>query len=179
MEDAHGAQTAFDCAPSVSRQNGDRKVINNCIVVADTAEARFFLVLETSDPRRSFRLEETGRLSNPDVRRHGARSQRVKSERNTNRQAGPMHPIGAQRERHRLEQDRRFGTLIVEHAAHLVAEWKEGRVLLIAEPHMLGLIREALRHALRREIRFDELARDYTGFSVGELERTVAGHGLI
>jgi protein required for attachment to host cells len=104
---------------------------------------------------------------------------RVKSERNTNRQAGPIHPIGAQCERHRLEHERQFGAEVIEHARQLTADWNRGVMVLIAEPRLLGLMRERLRHALRSEIKLEELAKDYGGLSTTELEQVVVGQRLV
>ncbi|MBI4196166.1 MAG: host attachment protein [Betaproteobacteria bacterium] len=154
-------------------------MINTCIVVADGARARLFTVAEDASPRRKYRLEEAANLVNPDVEARGGGSDGAKSDRNTNRQAGPMHPIGAQRERHRLEQERRFGAQIVEQAVALVGSWSEGRLVLIADPRLLGLMRERLRRALKSEIRLQELAKDYSGLSVSELERLFVEQGVL
>lgn len=135
-----------------------------CILVADDAQARFFMVVESADAPRGVRLQEIARLVNPEARMHGGGSQGVS---------------GARREHHRLERERRFSALIVERAAKLVEKCRGGRMLVIAEPQLLGLLREPLRHALRSEIRLDELARDYSALSISELERVLVHQGLI
>lgn len=153
---------------------------NTCIVVADSARARLFTVMSDENPRRKLRLVEQLVLVNPESQACGKNSiGRVKTDRNTNRQAGPGHPIGAQRERHQLEHERRFGGEIVERAAALVANWSEGRMLLIAEPRLLGLMREPLRRALKRTIKLEELAKDYSGLSTAELERQFVSQRLL
>jgi protein required for attachment to host cells len=153
---------------------------NTCLIVADRSRARLFVVVPDDSPRRKMRLSERVTLVNEEAKargRDGAGG--VKSERNTNRQAGPMHPIVAQRERHRLEHERRFGGEVVEHALRLTAAWEQGVMVLIAEPRLLGLMRERLRSALRSEIKLEELARDYAGLSTAELERMVTKQKLI
>jgi protein required for attachment to host cells len=151
-----------------------------CLIVADGSRARLFVVVSDDNPRRKLRLAERVTLLNEETEARGrSGAGRVKSERNTNRQAGPMHPIGEQRERHRLEHERRFGAKVVERAIDLTADWDQGVMVLIAEPRLLGLMRERLRSALRSEIKLEELARDYTGFSTTELERVVVNQRLI
>lgn len=152
---------------------------NTCLIIADGAGARLFFVVPSESPRGKLRLAQQATLVNAETKARGrSGAGRVKSERNTNRQAGPMHPIGAQRERHRLDHERRFGVEVVECAVDLTADWDRGVVVLIAEPRLLGLMREHLRDALKSEIKLEELAKDYTGLSTAELERIVVARDL-
>lgn len=152
---------------------------NTCLIIADGAGARLFFVVPSESPRRKLRLAQQATLVNAEMKARGRNGAgRVKSERNTNRQAGPMHPIGAQRERHRLDHERRFGAEVVECAVDLTADWDRGVMVLIAEPRLLGLMREHLRDALKSEIKLEELAKDYTGLSTAELERLVVARDL-
>jgi protein required for attachment to host cells len=147
---------------------------STCLIVADGERARLFIAVPDDNPRRKLRLIEKGTLHNADFKGAGA----VKSERNTNRQAGPVHPVGVQRERHRLEQERRFGAEIVKSAVALTADWSEGVMVLIAEPRLLGLMRERLRGALKKHIALAELAKDYSGFTTAALEKIVIAQRL-
>ena len=90
-----------------------------------------------------------------------------------------MHPMGAQRERHRLDIERRFAAGITETAAGLVDDWAKGAVVLIAEPHMLGQLREAVRSLLKPGIAVKELARDFTGLSAAEIYDRLVSNGII
>lgn len=149
-----------------------------CLIVADRGRARLFLVVPDESPRRKVRLDEQATLS-AETRGRGAGSEaRGKSERHSNRDAGPVHPVVAQRERHRLEHERRFGAEIVKRAVGVTANWEDGVMLLIAEPRLLGLVREPLREALKASIRLEELAKDYAGLSTAELERIVVAQRL-
>jgi len=151
-----------------------------CLIVADGARARLFVVAPAQGARRGIRLIERAALVNGEVKSHGrSGSGAVKSERNTNRQAGPVHPIEAQRDRHRVEHERRFGAEIVKRASELTNDWDEGVVVLIAEPRLLGLVRERLRKALRPSLRLEELAKDYSSYSKLALERLVASRRLV
>ena len=151
-----------------------------CIVVADGARARLFIVEPDAGSRKGARLVEQAALAQPDLRTLGTSvTGRPRTETNTNRQAGPVHPMGAQRERHRLQLERRFAASITETAAGLVDDWAKGTVVLIAEPRMLGLLRETVRSVLKRDIAVKELARDYTNLTVPEVYDSLVRNGVI
>jgi protein required for attachment to host cells len=150
-----------------------------CIVVADGARARLYFV-EPDGPRKGGRLIERAALAQPGLRALGTSvTGRARTETNTNRQAGPVHPMGAQRERHRLDIERRFAAGITETAAGLVDDWADGTVVLIAEPRMLGLLRETVRGVLKPGIAVKELARDFTGLTAAELYDRLVRNGVI
>jgi protein required for attachment to host cells len=141
------------------------------IIVADAKRARFFAVEPSDAPRNKFKLVERVTLVNPDVegvRKGGAG--RVKTERISNRQAGDIHPIEARRQQHRIELERRFGREITQQAVTLSRAWKGGTIVLIAEPRLLGLMREDLRDALDPAVELKELARNYALLTPSELQ---------
>lgn len=143
-----------------------------CVVVADSARARLFLADTGEDGKP--RLAEQADLTNTDYLARGAGAAQVKTERNTDREAGPMHPQFEKRAQHRLELEHRFAREIAHRTATLVQEWREGAVMLIAPPHMLGQLREVMRSALPRQLTLKELAREYTGLTAAELARQLA-----
>jgi protein required for attachment to host cells len=141
-----------------------------CIIVADARHARFFSVEPSDAPRHGLKLVEQLALSNPDPSDLGeSATGRPRTEINTNREAGPVHPIGAQRQRHRMELARSFCREIARHVGKLTAQWKEGTVILIAEPHMLGLCRKSLRDALNSAVELKEVAKNYASLTAPEL----------
>jgi len=156
-------------------------VNRTCIVVADSRTARFYGVEESDAPRAKAKLVERAMLGNEtDLRALGERaSGKARTETNSNRGAGPVHPIEAQRERHRVELDRRFGREIARQAGEIAAAWKQGTVVLVAEPRLLGLVRELLRDALHRGIELKELAKDYANLAPSELHEHLARSRLI
>jgi protein required for attachment to host cells len=150
-------------------------VNKTCIVVADAGLARFYGVEEVDSPRVKTKLVERVVLNNPDLRTLGTSvTGRPRTETNTNREAGPVHPMGAQRERHRVELERRFGQEIVRQVGEITKSWNEGVVVLVAEPQLLGLMRESLRKALHQGIELKELAKDYTSLPAHELHERLA-----
>ncbi len=142
-----------------------------CIIVADGGLARFLGIEEVDSPRARLSLVERTVLKNSaDLKVLGASvTGRVRTETNTNRGSGPVHPMAAQRERHRGELDRRFAMEITRQAADLTQSWAQGTVVLVAEPQLLGLMREPMRKALHPGIELKELAKDYTHLTPTEL----------
>jgi hypothetical protein len=141
-----------------------------CVIAADGAGARFFLAEKTGAPRAPFSLVERETLHNPDLRTLGRSvTGRARTETNTNREAGPMHPMGAQRERHRVELERRYALRIAGLAGKITHGWKDGIVLLVADARLLGLVREPLRKVLQLKIELKELARNHAHLTPAEL----------
>ncbi len=87
--------------------------------------------------------------------------------------------MGAQRERHHLELGRRFGHEIARQTVEITKGWKEGTVVLVAEPRLLGLLRESMRDALNPGIELKELARDYVQLTAGELHDHLSLNSII
>jgi len=160
------------------RRTKRRPVDEIIVVVTDGGFARLYRVESLDDARPAARLVERALVQHPDV---GARSStgQPHSETNTNREAGPVHPMGAQRERHRVEHERRFARDIARTAAAVTKDWARGTVVLVAEPGMLGLLREPLRAALGRAVLLKELAKDYGGLSSSELLDRLSKNGII
>lgn len=152
-----------------------------CIIVADGGVSRFLGVEELESPRvRLALVERTVLKNNTDLKSRGESvTGKVRTETNSDRGSGPVHPMGAQRERHRGELDRRFAMEITRQAADLTQGWEQGTVVLVAEPQLLGLMREALRKALHRGIELKELAKDYTHLTPPELLEHLALNKLI
>ncbi len=153
---------------------------NACIIVADGGRGRLFAVVEDGSTQGRVSLVERESLVNPDYRAHGEDSPgRTKSERVTNRQAGDVHPIDARRDQHRLELERRFAREIAEHAAQFTRGWSHGSVVLVAEPRLLGLVREPLHRALNPAVELKELAKDYSHLTAAELRDHLALNCMI
>jgi protein required for attachment to host cells len=148
-----------------------------CIVVADSRRARFFSIEASDSARHPLRLVEGSMLVNADLevaRRNGSGG--AGAELPGNRQAGTVHPTGAQHERRRLEVERRFGREIARHAGEITGAWTSGAVILVAAPRLLGLMRETVRAAIPLRVELKELAKDYTMLSSEEIrDRLVPG----
>lgn len=156
-------------------------MIRTCIVVADAGLARFFDVEEDESPRVKVKLIERAVLTNDtDLKSRGeSATGKVRSETNTDRGSGPVHPMGARRERHRLELERRFGLEIARQAGEMTRSWTNGAVVFVAEPRFLGITRESVRQALARQIELKEIARDYAHLTPADLYDHLARNGLV
>ena len=169
-------------APQGSRQGSGAgsRVTSLCVIAADSAHARFFLAEDSGAPRAPLKLVERDILENPDLRTLGRSvTGRPRTETNTNREAGPVHPMGAQRERHRIELERRYALRIAGLAGKITHAWKTGTVLLVAEARLLGLVREPLRKVLQPKIELKELARNHAHLTPPELRDELAASGIL
>lgn len=153
---------------------------NRCVVVAaDMVHARLFVLELNTQLQTGARLRELEDLVNADYRARGTDAPHVKSERNTNRQAGPVHPQGAERDWHRAELGRRFGLEIAEHAISQIRAQQVHALVLVAEPKILGFIRGPLFDSLQRTIQVSEWGRNYTSLKPDVLlQRLQANHLL-
>jgi protein required for attachment to host cells len=156
----------------------EHSIMNNCcVVVADAARARVYILEKAENLQAGSRLVQKAQLEDTEYMARGTQAPRVRSERNTNRQAGPVHPFSEKRERHRLVIEERFARDITRKVQKLTRDWKAGVLLLVAEPRMLGLVREPLRSALKDDIELKELAKDYMHFTPSELQQKLSLHG--
>ena len=156
------------------------RATNACVIAADGGRARLFVVETGGSGQPGLSLVERESLVNPEYRAHGVDLPgRTRGERVSNRQAGDVHPVDARRDQHRLEIERRFAREIAQHAGALTQSWTTGSVVLVADPRMLGLLREPLRKALRLGIDLKELAKDYSHFTAPELRDHLALNHLM
>lgn len=152
----------------------------NCFVIAaDGARARMFLLQKDSTLQAGSRLVEKIDLVNTDYTARGKAAPRVRSERNTSRQAGPMHPQDAERDWHRIEVERRFAREITAHASAMFKAGGAGKLILVAEPRMLGLVRRPLRAAVGSRVTISEIARNHTHLTPSRLHQRLAADDLI
>jgi protein required for attachment to host cells len=142
------------------------------VLVAGLKGARLYRAQPADAPRARVRLVECALIPAPDARALGSSvSGRPRTETNTSRQAGPMHPIDAQRQRHRASLLQRYADEVARRAAGVTRPWRQGVLLVVAAPRTLGLLRPPLRKALPRGIDIEELARDYAGLSLAALQQ--------
>jgi protein required for attachment to host cells len=152
----------------------------NCfVIVADGARARMFVLEKDEALQAGSRLVEKIDLVNTDYTARGPDAPRVRSERNTSRQAGPVHPQDAERDRHRIELERRFAREIAAHASAMVKAGSAGKVILVAEPRMLGLLRRPLRAATGKRVSISEIARNHTHLTPSRLHQRLTADALI
>ena len=93
--------------------------------------------------------------------------------------AGQAHGYDDHRQNHMIEFERRFAQKIATKIAHLIQLHQAQRVLLIAAPQILGLMREALISVLPKTLELSELAKDLCQLKPSELQAYLANKKLL
>jgi protein required for attachment to host cells len=154
--------------------------MTNCFVIsADGARARMFVLEKDAELQAGSRLVEKIDLVNTNYTARGKDAPGVRSERNTSRQAGPVHPQDAERDRHRIELERHFAREIAAHASTMAKAGGAGKVILVAEPRMLGLLRRLLATAVGKRVTISEIARNHTHLTPSRLHQRLVADDLI
>lgn len=93
--------------------------------------------------------------------------------------AGQAHGYGDHREQHMVEFGRRFAQSIVRHINDLIQAEGINSLVLVAEPQILGQIREAIAPALPSQIKVQDLAKDLCALKPHELQDYLAKRELL
>jgi protein required for attachment to host cells len=149
------------------------------IVVADAAHARIYLWEADENLKAGGRLVEVADMVNGDYTARGKDAPGVKTERNTSRQAGPMHPQGAKRATHRAEVERRFVREVADKVRALLSKGGRHILILSAEPHILGLMRMQMKSATGKRFAVNEISRNYTHLTPTRLLRQLVAEGAL
>jgi protein required for attachment to host cells len=153
------------------------------IITADGARARFITAETVADPdfEGNPRLTEHGNLVQPlrDVRQRDEFSDRPsrKPAGAGPRGAGPV--TDDHRDRHDAEDERRFAREVAEAMPGFVRDEGLTRVLLVATPRLLGVLRAQLDASFLRGIELQELALDLSGKSLPELRQVLTNRGFL
>jgi protein required for attachment to host cells len=157
---------------------------NFCVILADAARARILTMessrgaleptldalVEVADltrPERRARDSEVFTDTRPGLRREGAH--------------GPRHGVSDRRDQHRHETDRRFAEQVADEAARIWSGYHACRVLVVASPAMLGLLRPAIARRTRGASPHDihELDRDLTRLATPAVHDALAAATLL
>jgi protein required for attachment to host cells len=151
------------------------------VVAADAARARLLLLrcpdamAEPAAPQ----LHEVQHLSHPLAR---TRDSVVLSDTRPGLRregpSGPRHAVSDRRERRRRADDRRFAREVVTAATELFSAHAVERVVVVASPKMLGLLRAVLR-TTKVEWSSQELGRDLSRLPPPALHDALAAEGLL
>lgn len=155
-------------------------MIDILVVVADATRVRLFSLDRRKRPDATFApvLIEREDLVNP-IRRKGSAEVFTDSRPGLQRGGGSAHGVDDHRDAHMEEFDRRFSTELVEAAVKAQKETSAKKVLLIASPHMLGIIRKTLGPLTQTGATIEELAKDVTQLSPTALHDRLASASLI
>lgn len=153
------------------------------IIVADGARARFITAEIIQDPgfEGSPRMVEHDNVVHP-LGDLPAREEF--SDRMTRRVAGPGRfaagPVmDDHRDRHELEDDRRFARSVIDSAEHFVSEQRPTRLVLTAAPRLLGVLRSQIDPKRWNGLDVVELSLDVSGKSLHEIREVLTLQGLL
>jgi protein required for attachment to host cells len=151
-----------------------------CIVVADAARARLYTYEPGDYPvtERRAELVERADLVNPERR---LRPSEVLSDRPGLSRAptGVLHGMGDHRVRREHDVDLRFAGEIYRQLDDLLTAHPAPRVVVVASPNMLGLLRQWTGGLGARSIQLDEVAADLTRETTPVLHDHLAKLSLI
>lgn len=154
---------------------------HDCVIVADGARCRFFTVERPADPRFEGgpRLVEQTDLVNPEGELTGNELfSDVRSGRGHASSGGPACGFDDHRDRHQDEIKRRFARRIAQAAVRFAADYKAARILLVAEPRMLGMLRPALTSE-SADLSVEEVAQDLSWHAVSHIQDVLTRRGLL
>lgn len=92
---------------------------------------------------------------------------------------GQSHSYDDHRQNHIIEFERRFAQTIANKIVNLSQVHQVQQLLLIAEPQILGLMREALIPVLPKNLKLSELAKALCHLKPNELHEYLANKGLL
>lgn len=93
--------------------------------------------------------------------------------------AGQAHGYDDHRENHRVEFERRFAQEISAKLAQIIRQNQPHQLLLVAEPQILGIMRDVLTPEMLKNLKFNELAKDLCQLKPHELYEYLATKDLL
>lgn len=156
-------------------------MISTGLIIIDSVRARFLaLDPSPSDPDEPPRLVEYNALTDSEA--HLGDQQvfaNLKGGRNRAPGAGPAHAYDDHRAQHRLEDHRRFVHEVAKRARSFVEERDLLKLVLVAEPKMLGVLRAELEPNLPSGISVAEVAADLGKRSVPAIRAALEQKGVL
>jgi protein required for attachment to host cells len=150
-----------------------------CIIVADGARARFITLEVPLDPELEggARLREHRDLVNPiaDIpERHQFSDRRGLAHASPR---GAAHALDDHRDAHHAELERRYAQRLGEDARQFVAAERATRLLIVAEPRLLGELREHIDGTLSEKVEIVELGENLSRHPLNQIQEILALRG--
>jgi protein required for attachment to host cells len=158
----------------------DKKTI--VVAVIDGTKARFLTLELEQLPDDDFgpNLMEKKVLYNPNNELSGQELwANTKTGRNRGGAAAQAHSYDDHRQNHIMEFERRFAQTISHQIISFIQICQARYLVLVAEPQILGFMREALMPILPKNIELSELAKDLCKFKAKELHEYLADKELL
>lgn len=151
------------------------------VAVIDGTRARFFTLEPAESPEYQSgpNLIERDCLTNTTKETQG-KDLWANTKTGCNRGSGSQaHGYEDHRENHLNEFERSFAKEIVSKIINLSDDYHAQQVLLVAEPKVLGLVREVITPQLPKTLKLQELAKDLCKLKVLELHEYLAHKELL
>lgn len=151
------------------------------VAVVDGAIARFLTLrpLEMPNYESGPNLVEQDRLSSAEREQHGEDLWATTKPGRNRGTAGQAHSYDDHRDRHMVEFSRRFAQSIAHHIDELLRTHDANTLVLVAEPQILGLLREAIAPVLPKHIALHDLAKDLCALKPREIHDYLAKRNLL
>lgn len=153
---------------------------NDCVIVADRARARFFTVHAPDESDRGPHLVEHEDLVNPEGKLTGG--ELFGDERNGPARSpggGPSHNYDDHRAGHLAEIGQRFARRVASAAVEFARERAPKGLVLVAEPHFLGMLRPELDARWPSDVGLTELPEELSWHSTEHIQDVLTRKGLL
>ncbi|AFY75788.1 MAG: host attachment protein [Hydrococcus sp. C42_A2020_068] len=151
------------------------------VAVIDGTKARFFILEQAEVPEYQSgpNLVEKDSLANTANELHGKDLWSTTKTGRNRGAAGQAHGYDDHRQNHLNEFERSFAKEIVNKIVELTQAYHAQKLLLVAEPQILGLLREAIAPHLPKHLKIQELAKDLCKLKPLELHQYLADKELL
>lgn len=155
--------------------------MKTCILVADRARARFFVLEGPLEhrPGDAPRLLELETLVDPEGELTGQETFADSRSGTNHAGSGASYEYDEHREGHRREVERRFAKRVAAAASVFARDHDAQKLVLAAEPRMLGVLRHVLATSLPRDMTLVELARDLSWHTPEHIRSTLVQDGAL
>jgi protein required for attachment to host cells len=153
-----------------------------CVVVADGAKARllFLEVAPGAAGQATNKLSEIEGLVNPESELTGSELwSSLKSGQHVAPGGGQTHTYDDHRQKHEAEYERRFSRQIADRIVEVTQAHEVSQLVMIADPRMLGLLRDELGDRYMGNLKIREVEADLTQFSAPELLKYLTERDLL
>ena len=151
------------------------------IAVINGSQARFFILDSTasSEYESGPNLIEHDSLANSTRELHG---QELWANTKTGRNRGAngqAHGYDDHRQKHEIEFEKRFANKINNAMLNLIQTHQARHLILVAEPQILGIMREAMTDSLFKILNIQEVAKDICHLKLHQIHDYLAKKNLL
>ena len=156
-------------------------MVKFAVAVLNGTQARFFILdsAAISEYESSPNLIEQEGLSDATKELHGQELwANTKTGRNRGT-SGQAHSYDDHRQNHEIEFEKRFANKISSAMLNLIKTNQARQLILVAEPQILGMMREAMTDKSFNSLKIKEVAKDICHFNVNQIHDYLAKKELL